>query len=190
MGLIEGELTLVSVPAQEQEKAQANPFVIKVGEVHSEEKTLLKQSERSLKLVDQRLLSQLESTVKSEYIQNLETFKHRGFIANEGWAETINFQGQIDKVEGDLVSCSCLIDKDTLYFESRYFPKFLFGHLKDLAKRPFVFITIQSKHGSSRIDIVNGEALVNKKYFETKEKLDRLRDMDDFNNEISGPIKA
>jgi len=118
----------------------------------------------------------------------LSLFKHRGFLRNEDWSRTVNFQGKVLNIEGEYVNCECLVDKKNLYFEIRKFPKNLFEHLSDLNNKPFVFISIKYKPGSSRIDISDGTKLVNKAFFETKSILDSMDEGDDFNSPHDGPI--
>ncbi len=125
-------------------------------------------------------------TWETTYIAEL--FKNKGFIANEHWEKTININSRIAKYDNDYVICECLIDKENQVFEQRSFPRYLFDHIENLNLKPYVLLSIQSKIGSIRINVLKGDNLVDKKAFELKDEWDNL-DGKDFNQPIDKPIQ-
>lgn len=117
-----------------------------------------------------------------------ELFKNRIFMAYENWDKTINVNSKIIQSSKDFVICECLVDKEHNIFEKMSFPRHLFNHIEDLKINPYVILTIQSKTGSTRIDVINGEKLVDKKVFELNEEWAELDDKD-FNKPLDKPIR-
>ncbi|MDD3878140.1 MAG: hypothetical protein PHT69_16090 [Bacteroidales bacterium] len=117
-----------------------------------------------------------------------ESFKSRGFISSEKWDKTFNISSKIISYDKQIVVCECLIDKENNIFESRTFPRNLFDHIDDFSKSPYVLLTIKSKIGSTRIDVIRGEGIVNKEAFKLKDNWDRI-DSDRFNKPLDKPIE-
>lgn len=103
---------------------------------------------------------------------------HRDFIMNESWDKTLNISSRIMHITKDSVSCECVIDRENKVFQTRQFPRELFEHIEPLESQRLVIIKIRSKIGSSRIDIYNGENLVDASLFEIKDNWDSLKDSD------------
>lgn len=93
-------------------------------------------------------------------------------VKNYGWHKIINMQGRVISVIGEEVVCECLIDSSELIFETRSFPKMLFMKIQKLMEKPFVYITIRSRPGTTRLDVEDGSKLVDKKLFEQKDVWD------------------
>jgi hypothetical protein len=117
-----------------------------------------------------------------------ELFKIRGFIANENWEKTINIDSKIIRKDKNFVICECLVDKTNNLFEKMSFPAHLFSHIDNYKTNPFVILSIKSKIGSTRIDVIKGEGSVDKKAFELNEEWEKL-DGKDFNQPLNQPIK-
>jgi hypothetical protein len=117
-----------------------------------------------------------------------ELFKTRIFIANENWEKTINVSSKIIQRDKNSVICECLIDKANLIFEKMSFPAHIFSHIDNYKTNPFVMLSIKSKVGSTRIDVIKGEGLVDKKAFELNEEWEKL-DGEDFNQPLDKPLE-
>ena len=122
--------------------------------------------------------------------QFLNLFKQKKFLASEPWDNRIFLQGQIVSVEKDYVDCDCLMNKKHLLFERRRFPRFLFEHITILEKEQYIYIKIYSKPGSSRIDVFEGEKLVNKEFFTTKSTIEKIEGLDFNDKPEDGPTKV
>jgi hypothetical protein len=90
-------------------------------------------------------------------------------IRKYGWQKEINISGKVVEIKEDAVLCDCLLDPEAGIFEIRNFPRMLFNHLHSLASQPYVYITIRTRPGTTRIDVLDGARLVNKTAFEIKE---------------------
>lgn len=90
-------------------------------------------------------------------------------VKQYGWHKEINLQGKIVRLTDDSVLCDCLLDPDNSIFEVRNFPKLLFENITDLYKLPYVYITIRTRPGTTRIDVRDGSKIVNKSFFEQKQ---------------------
>src|ERR1035437_5215664 len=99
-----------------------------------------------------------------------ELFKMKGFIGNEHWEKTLNISSRIASFNNDYGICACLIDNEKKIFRQRSFPRYLFNHIENIKSKPYVLLSIQSKTGSTRIDVIKGNNLVNKKAFELKDE--------------------
>lgn len=110
-------------------------------------------------------------------IQNLtaQSFENNGFISYESWDETVTLSARILQITSSNISCECIIDKENKEFEVRNFPKSLFSHL-NLDSTKFIIIKLKSKPGSMRIDIFNGEKIIDKTIFEIKDIWNDLED--------------
>jgi len=117
-----------------------------------------------------------------------ELFKTKGFIAQENWEKTINVNSKIIQSNSDYIICECLIDREKRIFEKRSFPKHLFEHIENIKKKPFVVLSIKTKIGSTRIDVIKGEHLVDKKAFELNEEWEKIEGKD-FNQPLDKPIE-
>lgn len=108
-------------------------------------------------------------------IQTLTTqsFENNGFISAESWDETITLSARILQITTSTISCECIIDKENKEFEIRNFPKNLFSHL-NLDSTKFIIIKLKNKPGSMRIDIFNGDKIIDKSIFDTKDIWDDL----------------
>ncbi len=100
---------------------------------------------------------------------------HREFISAESWGKTVNISSRILKTTKNSVTCECLVDRENKVFQSRSFSRQLFEHIEPLDKNKLVIIKIRSKIGSSRIDIFNGENLIDSSLFEVKDNWESLR---------------
>jgi len=118
----------------------------------------------------------------------VELIKMKGFIGNEHWEKTLNISSRIANFNNDYVVCECLIDKEKKIFEQRSFPRYLFNHIENIKSNPYVLLSIQSKTGSTRIDVIKGNNLVDKKAFELKDEWDNL-DGKGFNQPLDKPIQ-
>lgn len=111
-----------------------------------------------------------------EYLKN--KFEHFGFISGEKWDKTITIQARVSKFNADFVECVCLLDKEEIHFDNMSFARSLFENIEHLEKKPYIILKIMSKPGSTRIDIHNGDKIVDKKFFELEEKGDDLNSSD------------
>lgn len=116
-----------------------------------------------------------------------ELFKIRGFITNETWEKTINVDSKIISKDKNSVVCECLIDRTNNLFEKMIFPSHIFSHIENYKVNPYVILSIKSKTGSTRIDVIKGEGLVDKKAFELNEEWEKL-DGKDFNQPLNQPL--
>lgn len=117
-----------------------------------------------------------------------ELFSNRTFVTNENWDKTINVDSKIIYKDDNVVVCDCLVDKERNVFEKMSFPTNIFKHIVNISKSPYVILSIKSKTGSTRIDVVKGAELVDKKAFELREEWEKL-DESDFNQPLDKPIK-
>lgn len=93
----------------------------------------------------------------------------KGFITNEIWDKVIRIDGKISVISTEYVICDCLIDPETRVFQSRKFDSLLFKNLKKIKKDKLVQIKIMTKPGATRIDVYDGEGLIDEKTFNVKE---------------------
>jgi hypothetical protein len=130
--------------------------------------------------------TKIDSGIVPEYIQQL--FSNRGFVLNENWKNTKNIESRILKADQNLVTCECVIDKENKIFETRVFPRELFGHIKKVTFGTLVMVVVKSKIGSSRIDIINGENMINKSTFDLVDDWESLKSSG-LDNPLDAPIK-
>ncbi len=94
-------------------------------------------------------------------------------ISNETWLENIQLKGRIYKIDkkAKLVFCDCIIfdDNNEKTFEKRQFPLYLFENINPLKEKSFVIISIKRKAGSMRMDIIDGQEIVEKSDFEVQD---------------------
>lgn len=93
----------------------------------------------------------------------------------EEWTKTFTYPAKIAKVAEDAIYCDLLINEETKDFSLRTFDPELFAHLEKPLDNKFVSITIRSKPGASRIDVFDGQGLVNKELFDLKDAWEGLR---------------
>lgn len=107
--------------------------------------------------------------IKKSVIEDIKSegnlVAQRGVILKEAWLNEFNIPSRIVAVSKDIVQCECVIDADEKVFETRAFPKVVFEHLPNLEKNRTVMVSIKSKKGSIRIDVVDGKGLVDEKLF-------------------------
>ena len=108
-----------------------------------------------------------------EYISK-ESFKQSGFLLNEHWDNTFYIHARVIEIYSKEVICECLIDPENNVFENRSFEKLLFGNVDQIGIGTFVLLTIQTKKGSSRIDIHKGKGIVNEEKFSLFDQLKSL----------------
>ncbi|RWY53881.1 hypothetical protein [Mucilaginibacter gilvus] len=113
-----------------------------------------------------------ETLIKNEPKDDL--FKSRAVIINEKWANIVNLQALVVSFNNDLVQCECLIDKEQKIFQTRSFPAVVFESIDHLKKGQPVLISIKSKSGSIRIDVVDGKNFVDLSLFEMNDSWERL----------------
>jgi len=133
----------------------------------------------------------IKSTTNVSEVENqliTEIFKLKGFIVNEYWEKTININSRITKYNEDYIICECLVDKENRIFEQRSFPRYLFNHIENLKSNPYVVLSIQSKVGSTRINVLKGANIVDKKAFEIESEWEKLEGQD-FNQPLEKPIQ-
>ena len=119
---------------------------------------------------EKSIISEPEFTISSE------EFSKRGFISGESWDKTINIHSRILQTTKEFVTCECIIDKENKIFQTRTFPAFLFSHIKPLRSKKLILIKIRSKAGSSRVDIYDGQKLVDPMLFDIKDNWDLLNE--------------
>lgn len=96
-------------------------------------------------------------------------------------------QGRVIGTKADVVICECLLDPEERIFETRSFPKLLFESIPNLSQKPYLYISIKMKPGTTRIDIADGSKRVDKKLFEANSQWDELL-KDDISKPLTKPI--
>lgn len=136
-----------------------------------------------------------KSTRKGTYLATLEESNNqklkswpKGFISAESWSKVTNLHSRIAQVTKSIVSCECLIDKENQIFEVRDFPKEMFTHFDSLFEGKLVLISLKTKPGSSRIDIHEGDGLVDKSLFDLEDEWKELENSD-LGKPLDKPIK-
>lgn len=94
----------------------------------------------------------------------------KGYVSGENWNKVINLHSKVAQITKDIVSCECLIDKENQIFEVRNFTKEMFSHLDNLFEGKLILVSIKTKPGSSRIDIHNGDGLVDENLFNLEDE--------------------
>jgi len=176
--MAEIDIKIKSVSETETSKKE-NPLELYSSELNSDVSAKKEKQEDLKRTTD-------FSAEENNYIAEL--FKMKGFIGNEHWERTININSRITRFNNDYVLCECLIDKEKKIFEQRSFPRYLFNHIENIKSNPYVLLSIQSKTGSTRIDVIKGANLVDKKAFELKDEWDKL-DGKGFNQPLDKPIQ-
>lgn len=105
-----------------------------------------------------------------------EIFGERDVILEEKWDVSENIQGKVVSVNESDVYVDCLLDVELKTFQHRAFPINLFKHINDLSQNKMVIIKTRSKVGAIRVDVYNGNGIVNKKLFSQKDQWDSLVD--------------
>jgi hypothetical protein len=105
---------------------------------------------------------------------NVNNIGLSGFHLFDSWTKFNNIPARISQITEELIYCECLMDKDTLNFEERAFPKLLFDHIS-ISNGMFILVSIKSKIGSSRVDVYRGDnffdsSLFDKNPFKIKDK--------------------
>lgn len=113
----------------------------------------------------------INSTNKPE---TLDGWEKKGFLLNERWDNIFNIQSRVIQISKNEIVCECIIDPETNHFEKRIFDRILFDNLPNLEVGTFVLLSIQTKKGSSRIDIYKGDGIVDKSKFNLLEQLKSL----------------
>lgn len=114
------------------------------------------------------------------------TIAHKNLIFNESWDNIYNIHSRVIQITNS-ISCDCLIDKDERQFEIRNFPSSLFKHISNLNIGSFVIISIKTKIGTIKIDVYDGNKIVDKNIFKFSEQWEQ--DFSDFNEQLKAPIK-
>lgn len=117
---------------------------------------------------------ELEPSVIGSKLKLRERWESKGFLLNEHWDNTFNIQSRILQIFKNEIICECLVDTENNIFENRGFERILFENINDLKIGKFIWLVIQTKKGSSRIDVFNGEGMVNKLKFNLIDKLKAL----------------
>lgn len=104
-----------------------------------------------------------------------QIFRNRGVIANEQWVDVITIPSKVISIDEHQISCECSIDIDNDKFETRSFPKELFSNIPNLDINSPIFIKINYKPGSSRIDVLDGKGIVDMNIFELNSGWDKLK---------------
>jgi len=103
-----------------------------------------------------------------------EIFWERDVILNEKWDVSENVQGKVVSVNESGVYVDCLVDVELKTFQHRAFPINLFKHINGLSQDKMVIIKTRLKAGAIRVDVYNGEGIVNGKLFKQKDSWDSL----------------
>jgi hypothetical protein len=124
----------------------------------------------------------------SEDIMSSFDFTNRGFVSSEAWVNVEIFNSKVLEVNKEKVTCECLVDQENLLFQTRVFSREMFLHIKKISASMLVQIVVKSKPGSSRIDIIDGKGIVDKRLFELNHLWDGLKDSNlgkpiDFSND-------
>ncbi|AYN69074.1 hypothetical protein D1013_17660 [Euzebyella marina] len=106
-----------------------------------------------------------ESQFKDLYLTESK-LKLRGFVENEEWTTKISIQSRVVEIDNSQIKCDCLVDQTERVFELRIFDKSLFDHIETLSVGSPILLKIYSKPGSSRIDVLDGEKIVDDSLFD------------------------
>ena len=139
---------------------------------------LSEESKKQLKAdnVVARFANEIEFTnSQAEELIIHQTFRNKGFVFNEQWADIIKIPSRVIQVNKSNVICECSIDSDSDIFECKSFPHELFSNISELKENAPVFIKISSKPGSSRIDVLDGRGIVDMSIFQLKDGWDDLK---------------
>ncbi len=96
-------------------------------------------------------------------------FRLQGFVSHEIWSKSIYLFARITKVLKDRITCECVIDKENRLFETRSFPILLFEHLQNKEVNHPIIVSIKTRPGSTRIDIRDGQNIVDLSIFDLKD---------------------
>ena len=103
-----------------------------------------------------------------------ETFGKKYVLLKEKWDVSENVQGKVVSVNKSDVYVDCLVDVELKTFQHRAFPINLFKNIRGLSKDKMVIIKTRLKAGAIRVDVYNGEGIVNGKLFKQKDRWDSL----------------
>jgi len=112
----------------------------------------------------------------SKIRSRIKDFQKRGFILGEKWESTLNIPSKVLKFNNEIVYCECIIDSESQTFETRIFPKSLFSNIADLKSGMPILIKIQTKKGSTRIDVYDGKDMFDLTMFDFNDDLKDLED--------------
>ncbi len=119
-------------------------------------------------------LKELSSSIEDSGKLFEEIFGKRDVLLNEKWDVSENIQGKVVSVNKSDVYVDCLVDVELKTFQHRAFPINLFKNIRGLSKDRMVVIKTRLKAGAIRVDVYNGEGIVNGKLFEQKDRWDSL----------------
>ena len=113
-------------------------------------------------------------TKNEELPENILT--KRLVVIKENWENVFNIPSRVASITKENIQCECLVDKESQVFETRSFPRVIFDDLIELKKNKTVLISIKSKKGSIRIDIIDGKGLVDESLFEIQDQWKRVKE--------------
>lgn len=147
------------------------PFVEKEDNATSTPKVNI-SSEESVNL--ESSLNELSSPIEDSGKLFRDIFGKRDVILKEKWDVSENVQGKVISVNESDVSVDCLVDIESKTFQYRTFPINLFKHINGLSQDKMVIIKTRMKAGAMRVDVYNGEGIVNDKLFKQKDNWNSL----------------
>ncbi len=100
----------------------------------------------------------------------LEKFHREGFLSGEKWDKIYNIGARVIDILDKSVHCECIIDKENQFFQKRSFPLILFENISNMSVGKLILIKIKNKSGSIRIDIYDGENIVDKSAFDLNDR--------------------
>jgi len=103
-----------------------------------------------------------------------DIFGQRDVLLKEKWDVSENVQGKVVSVNESDVYVDCLVDIESKTFQHRTFPINLFKHINGLSQDKMVIIKTRMKVGAIRVDVYNGEGIVNDKLFKQKDSWNSL----------------
>lgn len=104
--------------------------------------------------------------------------KNVGFLSGEVWNKITNIPSRVVDIKQNFVYCECVTDRQNQVFETRIFDKSHFSHIENLIIGKPILIRTKEKPGAIRIDIIEGENLVDLRLFEVEDLLIELKDLD------------
>jgi len=119
-------------------------------------------------------LKELNSSIEGSGKFFEEIFGKRYVMLREKWEVSENVQGKVVSVNESDVYVDCLVDVELKIFQHRAFPINLFKNINGLSQDKMVIIKTRLKAGAIRVDVYNGEGIVNGKLFKQKDSWDSL----------------
>jgi len=129
-------------------------------------------------LIEQFDLNKGHDSVRSAERSSIELLKSRGFLLNEKWDKVFTIDAVVSDFDSVSFLVDCVLDREKGILGEKVFERKLLP--KDLRIKIGLQLQIKvfEKSGSTRIDFLNGEGVIELDFFEKQERIDQIDELD------------